>query len=148
MANKNYSKEIAEYEKKIAELKLEEAKENLQPVLDVICDEILRDNDAVNALSGLAKDEVKAVAKVLAGYATVAVDEAAPEIEKIREKRARQSAARKARREAAAADNEVSEEETEANVTVDEEMSEAMTTPSYNANGWNGHSNNYGGNIQ
>lgn len=42
MANKNYSKEITDYQKKIEKLQLETAKENHSPVLTVINNEILR----------------------------------------------------------------------------------------------------------
>ena len=102
MEKKNYSKEIKEYQKRIEELKLEEAKEKLAAKMDVLRDEILRDSDAVVALTTLPKDEVKEVAKVIAAYMTSAIATAEPAIAKMRERKAKQSAARKARRDSAA----------------------------------------------
>lgn len=46
MTNKNYSKEIADYQKKIEDLQLETVKENRSSVLTVINDEIFRNVEA------------------------------------------------------------------------------------------------------
>lgn len=46
MANKNYSKKIADYQKKIEDLQLETVKENRSSVLTVINDEIFRNVEA------------------------------------------------------------------------------------------------------
>ena len=112
MPKKNYSKEIAEFQKRIDELKLEEANEKLAPVIKAISDEILRNQDAVLALTPLSKDGAKAVGHALSNYVVQAVNDAEPELKRIRDRKAKQSAARQARREKNAV---VTEEESEEN---------------------------------
>lgn len=116
MAKTNYHKEIAEYQKRIAELEREAAKESLAPAMAVISEEVLRNLDAVTALAQLSKDEIRAVAKVIADGVTEAIEQASPEIEKIRVRKAKQSAARKAKREASERETVSGEQEDEGNM--------------------------------
>ena len=135
MAKKNYSKEIAEFQKRIDELKLEEARESLSPALGIINDEILRNKEAVQALSRLTKDEVRVVSKLLATGVAEAVKQAEPDLQRIRDRKAKQNAARKAKREAiAVASEDISEDD---NGTAYEDAEPQR--PTYgSANQWNG----------
>ena len=85
MSKRNYSKEIAEFRKQIEALQLEEAKEKLAPTMNLICDEILRNQDAVNALSGMPKDEVKVIAKALANSVADIVVQVESELQYLRD---------------------------------------------------------------
>ena len=141
-AKRNFRKEIAEYRKQIEALELEEAKEKLAPTIDLIRDEILRNQDAVNALSGMPKDEVKVVAKALANCVADIVVQVEPELQNLRDKKARQNEARKARHEAAAmtAQDDVTVDESEDEIPMADDTEGYGTQQNMysNANQWNG----------
>lgn len=110
MPKKNYSKEIAEFHKRIDKLKLEEAREKLAPVIKAISDEILKNSNTVLALTLLSKDCAKSVGQALANYVVQAINDAEPDLKCIRARKTKQSAVRQVRR---AKSSDVTEEESD-----------------------------------
>jgi hypothetical protein len=103
MLERNYEKEIAEHERQIKELRTAQARaKKAAPNIEMIGAAILASDKAMKCLAELGKDEVKLLAETIADRMPDIVISIKPDLDVLREKRRKQSEARKARRAAAA----------------------------------------------
>ena len=91
-------KQLAAKKKEMEELKKQERALKVAPKVSLLTDAILNDDEACEVLDSFTNDEVRALAAQLVKSFGDIVEEAGPELEEIRQKKAEKEARRKARK--------------------------------------------------
>lgn len=133
--------EIAKMRKELEAREAEYRREALAPSMDVLAKTLLDDDEFCSELEQYSKDEVRVIAKHIAGNMSRIIRESDADIGALREKKKERAARRKAAKESAEVMEPVRDEQ------VDTEAETAGTNTGYQ-NGWNqtGYQNPFGQN--
>ncbi len=138
---RNVRTEINKMRKELEAKEAELRKEKLAPSIEAISEVLLDDEAVCNVLDGYSKDEVRVIAKHIAGNMSRIIRESDADIGALREKKKERAAKRKATKESAEVTEPVMEEQVDTGA-------ETAGTDGWSPTGWTpaGERNSFGQN--
>lgn len=126
---RNVRTEIAKMRKELEAREAEYRREALAPSMDVLAKTLLDDDEFCSELEQYSKDEVRVIAKHIAGNMSQIIAESGTDIEALREKKRERAAKRKATKESAEVTEPVMEEQVDTGA-------ETAGTDGWSPTGW------------
>ena len=126
---RNVRTEINKMRKELEAKEAELRKEKLAPSIEAISEVLLDDEAVCNVLDGYSKDEVRVIAKHIAGNMSRIIRESDADIGALREKKKERAAKRKATKESAEVTEPVMEEQVDTGA-------ETAGTDGWSPTGW------------